>query len=79
MGVPIQKETDHLVHDPFFKRIYNIYSRGDRIQKLDFFSFDRFFSDRIFKDRDGFKFPKDKLVQIQLRLTRNNQFKKLTK
>ena len=79
MGVPIQKETDHFVNDPIFKRVYNIYSRGDRIQKLDFFSFDRFFSDRIFKDRDGFKLPKDKLIQIQLRLTRNNQFKKSKK
>jgi len=79
MGVPIQKETDYLVSDPFFKRVYNIYSRGDRIQKLDFFSFDRFFSSRIFKDRDGFKVPKDKVVQIQLRLTRNSQFHKATK
>jgi hypothetical protein len=79
MGVPIQKETDYLVNDPFFKRIYNIYSRGDRIQKLDFFSFDRFFSNRIFKDRDGLKIPKNKVIQIQLRLTRNSQFRKDTK
>ena len=77
MGVPIQKETDYLLNDPIFKRVYNIYSRGDRIQKLDFFSFDRFFSNRIFKDRDGFKVPKNKLIQIQLRLTRNSEFHKI--
>jgi len=79
MGVPIQKETDYLVNDPLFKRVYNIYSRGDRIQKLDFFSFDRFLSNRIFKDRDGFKVPKNKVIQIQLRLTRNSQFHRNTK
>jgi hypothetical protein len=75
MGVPIQKETDYLSNDPMFKRIYNIYSRGDRIQKLDIFSCERFGSNRIFKDRDDFKVPKNKIVQIQLRMTRNNQFK----
>lgn len=79
MGVPIQKETDYLSNDPLFKRIYNIYSRGDRIQKLDFFSFDRFFSSRTFRNRDGFQVPKNKVVQIQLRITRNNQFQKSKK
>lgn len=74
MGVPIQKETDYLIADPIFKRVYNIYSRGDRIQKLDFFSFDRFFSNRIFERRHDFHIPDNKLIQIQLRLTRNNSF-----
>lgn len=79
MGVPIQNESDYLIDDPIFKRIYNVYSRGDRIQKLDFFSYDRFFSNRIFKDRDGFKVPNNKVIQIQLRITRNNHFQQTKK
>lgn len=70
IGMPVQSETDYLVNDPIFEKIYHIYSRGDRIQKLDFFSFDRFFSRRIFKPRRDFILP-DKLIQIQLKCTRN--------
>jgi len=69
IGMPVQSETDYLVCDPMFKKIYHIYSRGDRIQKLDFFSTKRFFSRRIFKDRKDFELP-DNLVQIQIRVTR---------
>jgi len=71
LGMPVQKETDYLINDPIFKRIYHIYSRRDRIQKLDFFSTQRFFSRRIFKARKGFSLP-DKLLQIQLKCTREN-------
>jgi hypothetical protein len=70
LGVPIQCETDFLVNDPIFKRVYQIYSRGDRIQKLDFFSTKRFFSRRVFKSRKYFTLP-EKLTQVQLRMTRN--------
>lgn len=70
LGMPVQSETDHLVNDPMFKKIFHIYSRGDRIQKLDFFSFNRFFSRRIFKSRNDFELP-DKLIQVQIRCTRN--------
>jgi hypothetical protein len=69
IGVPIQCETDFLLTDPIFKRIYQIYSRGDRIQKLDFFSTKRFFSRRMFTSRKYFPLP-EKLTQIQLRVTR---------
>lgn len=69
-GMPVQTETDYFVNDQIFKKIYHIYSHGDRVQKLDFFSYERFFSGRIFKERPGFKLPK-KLIQIQLKLTRN--------
>jgi hypothetical protein len=72
LGMPVQNETDYLVNDPIFKRIYHIYSRRDRIQKLDFFSFKRFFSRRVFKNRRDFKIP-DKLLQIQLKCTRENK------
>lgn len=70
LGTPIQCETDYLINDQVFKKIYHVYSHGDRVQKLDFFSYDRFFSSRVFKERPGFKLPK-KLIQIQLKLTRN--------
>lgn len=70
LGMPVQTETDYMVNDPIFKKVYHIYSHGDRVQKLDFFSYERFFSGRIFRERPGFKLPK-KLVQIQLKLTRN--------
>lgn len=73
LGMPVQSETDFLINDPLFKRVYHIYSRGDRIQKLDFFSFDRFFSRRIFKSRRDFKLP-EKLMQIQIKCTRNVRF-----
>lgn len=69
IGMPVQNETDYFVADPMFKKVYHIYSRGDRIQKLDFFSTKRFFSRRVFKERKDFKLP-DNLVQIQLRVTR---------
>ena len=77
LGVPIQCETDFLLADPIFKRVYQIYSRGDRIQKLDFFSTKRFFSRRIFTERKYFKLPK-KLTQIQLRMTRGVRGKRRT-
>lgn len=69
IGTPIQKETDYLVNDALFKKVYNIFSTSDRVQKMDFFSFNRAFSRRVFSDRDGFILPK-KLIQIQLKLTR---------
>lgn len=75
LGMPVQKETDHYINSPLFKRIYHIYSRRDRIQKLDFFSTKRFFSRRIFKARKGFVLP-DKLLQIQLKCTRENTSRK---
>jgi hypothetical protein len=71
-GMPVQNETDEYVNSPIFKKIYHFYSTGDRVQKLDCFSFKRFFSRRVFKKR-GKKLhalPK-KLVQIQMKLTRN--------
>gem|GEM_PF-425987 len=68
LGTPIQHDTDYLINDPIFKRVYSIYSLSDRVQKLDFFSLNRFFSGRVFKSRRGFSLP-DKLVQIQIKMT----------
>lgn len=38
LGTPIQSDSDYLITDPLFKKVYNIYSRGDRFQKMDMFS-----------------------------------------
>ncbi len=78
LGVPIQTETDYLVTDQIFKKIYNIYSYTDRIQPIDFFSFNRFFSGRKFKSRRNFKVP-PKVVQLQLKLVRSKKTKKYDK
>lgn len=67
-GTPIQIETDYLINSPVFKKIYNIYSKADSIQKMDFFSFKRFFSNRKFTNRRNFKLP-EKLTQIRLSIT----------
>lgn len=69
VGVPIQCETDFLINDPIFKKVYQQSSRGDRIQTLDFFSTKRFFSRNHFKPRSCFCLP-NKLIQVELRLTR---------
>src|SRR5262249_9749337 len=66
---PIQYETDYLINDPIFKKVYNFFSRSDRVQKLDFFSCGAFFSDQVFKSHCDFEVP-DKLVQIELRVIR---------
>ncbi len=68
LGTPIQIETDYLINSPVFKKIYNIYSKADSIQKLDFFSFKRFFSKRKFINRKNFQLP-EKLTQIKLKIT----------
>lgn len=72
LGTPVQSETDYLINDPLFKRVYHIYSSADRVQKLDFFSYERFFSRRTFKERRDFILP-EKLIQIQIKMTRNNK------
>jgi hypothetical protein len=74
-GVPIQEDSDHLVADDIFKRVYHFYSHGDRVQQLDFFSFNRFFSHRTFKQRRNFQIPQ-KLTQIQLQSFRKAEHKK---
>jgi hypothetical protein len=67
LGVPLLTETDHLVSSPVFKKVYNVVSPLDRIQTLDFFSYSRFFSSKLFKNRKNFKIPQ-KLTQVILKL-----------
>lgn len=69
-GMPVQRETDSCINSPIFKKIYHFYSAGDRVQKLDFFSFRRFLSEQKFKRRHSLKLP-SKLIQIQIKITRN--------
>lgn len=69
LGVPIQTETDYLVGDQIFKKVYHIYSPHDRIQQIDLFSFNRFFSRKRFINRRRFKMP-DNLIQIELKISR---------
>jgi hypothetical protein len=70
VGVPIQTETDYLANDPLFKKIYHFFSQTDRIQRIDFFSFNRVFSRRYFRNSNNFKVPK-KLMQIDMRFIRS--------
>lgn len=72
VGVPIQTETDYLANDPIFKKIYHFFSQADRIQRIDFFSFNRVFSRRYFRNSNNFRVPK-KLMQIDMKFTRNAQ------
>lgn len=75
LATPIQQETDTLMNNPIFKKVYNIYSRADRVQKLDIFSPRQFFSQRAFVPRKGVPLPK-KLVQIRIKITRKIRRKK---
>lgn len=68
LGVPIQVETDYLINSPIFKRVYNIYSRSDNVQQLDFFSFKRFFSRQRFENRRNFEIP-DKITQYKIQVS----------
>lgn len=75
LATPIHQDIDSFVLSPIFKKVYNIYSASDHIQKLDIFSSRQFFSQRTFQARKGFKLPK-KLVQIRLKITRKMRRKK---
>ena len=72
VGVPIQTETDYLANDPIFKRIYHFFSQKDRIQRIDFFSFNRVFSRRYFRNSNNFRVPK-KLMQIDMKFKRSRK------
>ncbi|MGA9531012.1 MAG: hypothetical protein WBQ73_03945 [Candidatus Babeliales bacterium] len=70
IGMPIQRTTDYLVSDPLFKKVYNIYSGADHIQRMDIFAPGQLLSRKRFIARGNFKLPK-KLKQIQIKVTRN--------
>lgn len=68
IAVPVQRSTDCFVADPFFKKVYSLYSRWDYVQKMDMFSFNRFFSDRKFFDNARCLIPSN-VKQIEMRVT----------
>ena len=70
IGTPIQFDTDYLINDPLFKSVYNIFSRSDRAQNLDFFSCGHFFSSKVFSPHCGFEELPSKLIQLDIRLLR---------
>jgi hypothetical protein len=65
LGSPVQPQTDYLVADPMFKKVYNFYSPDDMVQPLDIFSAKK--SHRTFKKRVYFS-PPDKLKQISVKV-----------
>lgn len=48
LGTPIQPETDHYCYSQTFKKVYNLYSGEDYIQKMDWVSSRRYFSEQRF-------------------------------
>lgn len=70
LGTPIQSDTDYLITDSLFKKVYNIYSRGDRFQKMDMFSSGQFFSDRRFRTHCELPELPHKLMQVEIKLIR---------
>jgi hypothetical protein len=67
LGTPVQSETAHYVGSSVFKKVYNMYSRGDVVQVMDIFSTDDDSSKRRFKDCPN-------LTQIEVTV---NKFKPL--
>jgi hypothetical protein len=78
ISTPIQRETDHLVTDPMFKKVYHLYSKEDNIQMLDLFSSQQFFSKRQFSQRSSFYIP-EKLHQVRIRTTKHIKWKEKIK
>lgn len=68
LATPIICETDYLAQSTLFKKIYNIYSRADKCQEIDFLSFKRFGSQKSFTSRNDFQVPSN-ICQIQIRIT----------
>jgi hypothetical protein len=67
LGMPVQSETQSLIASPVFKSVYNCYSNGDGIQRLDFISTKDDYSQRRFNitQQDT---GANKLTQIELTL-----------
>lgn len=70
VATPIQNESDYLVQEKFFKKCYSIYSESDHVQSLDFFSFNRFFSRKRFKNHKKLELP-DNLTQIRIKVRKH--------
>lgn len=69
IGMPIECNDIYLIEKPIFKKVYNIFSGGDRVQPLDFFSCGQFFSYRLFKNRKDCCVS-EKIVQVEIKVIR---------
>jgi pimeloyl-ACP methyl ester carboxylesterase len=68
IGVPVQTVTSSFMYDPIFKAVYNIYSAGDHVQRMDIFSYSNLLSHKKFHNRARSPLP-EKLRQVELKLT----------
>src|SRR3990167_4790720 len=70
LGTPIQRCSLNLIKHPMFKKIYNIYSQGDSVQTMDWFSTDATPTRTFIKSKQN-PLPK-KLNQIRIRMIEEN-------
>jgi len=64
IGTPVQSETEELINDAMFKKIYSLYSNDDMVQVIDIISTQDSISKRRYKNTN----IKSKLVQIELEI-----------
>lgn len=64
LGTPVQSETEELINDEIFRKIYSLYSTDDMVQIIDIISTQDSISKRRYKNTD----IKSKLVQIELEI-----------
>lgn len=69
LGMPGVPEAKELIHSPLFKKIYHIYSHGDRVQTLDFFSLNVLLSKKTFWGSCKNPLP-DNFYQIGIKMYR---------
>jgi hypothetical protein len=75
IGMPINRTMNLPLHDPMFKKVYNIYSHNDIIQRLDLLAPGGLFSRRMFTPQKKKKLPQ-KLKQIRIKIMQNRPTKK---
>ncbi len=75
IGMPVSPSDLIKIQNHIFKEVYHIYSEGDRVQRIDFFSAKGFLSNRTFKSSSCFTIPK-KLTQINYKVFRLARFYK---
>lgn len=73
LGTPIQSETKSYIHAPIFKKVLNIYSTNDWVQKLDCISTKDCFSSRTFRRRSKYQHTSqcnipDKVTDLEVRI-----------
>lgn len=69
IGTPIIDETNAALSDPLFESIYNLYSPGDSVQKMEVFS-GNFFSGQKFEATHNAPLP-TKLTQIEIKVQKD--------